>query len=84
MNNIVNVNVGGKVQRFFIGFILPISSVFPIFIYPLSQEHLIESFFFTITFFAIPLVVINLITEMLQENNTFLFFLFSFFLPICF
>ena len=63
---------------------MPISSVFPIFIYPLSQEHLIESLFFTITFFAIPLVVINLITEMLQENNTFLFFVFSIFVLLAY
>ena len=72
MNN--NVNVAGQGQRFFIGLILPIV---PIFLLGVWESSLDERFLAIVFFFAIPLLVINLITETLQKYNTFLFFVFS-------
>ena len=77
MNNIANVNVSGQVQRFCIGIILPIIPFFTWYFVFTQPFETIGWVFVTIAFCAIPLIVINLITEMLQRNNTILFFVFS-------
>ena len=75
MNN--NVNVGGQVQRFFMGIILPIAPLFIWYFIFTKPFETIGWVFITVAFCAIPLVFINLIIERLQTHNTFLFFVFS-------
>lgn len=76
-NNIVEVDVGEQVQRLFVGVILPVATLFIwYFLFKVPFET-IEYVFLTSALCAIPLVAINLITEILQRHNTFLFFVFS-------
>lgn len=90
MKNNDETVVEGKIQRYCIGFLLPfILTVLwlnyemknmPTYHMSFHHMSLIGLVVVSLIFFGIPLIILSIITEKLQKENTFLFIVFSFLL----